>query len=205
MTSEVWEALQATASAEVLRRTTIIGQSIGIPPFPLGNAVMNIWKDWSGQRAVWYFTTDGRILLTTIDHETSLNMAVHGDYTRQRQLYDGVPDDLLVYVRNGPDTPDHYNLVQSRTQETIYIAGGVFWYDGRHWHIADGLAEHCRREGLDLFAESGFDYCLDFYRFGRDFTPEALVDDRVLCGEFTNPEEHQEALAEFRELFAAYT
>lgn len=67
--------------------------------------------------------------------------------------------------------------------------------------MSDGLAEYCRREDLDLFGESGFDYCLDAYRFGQDFTPESVAAVREDDGRYEDDEEKEADLAGLREVF----
>ena len=57
--------------------------------------------------------------------------------------------------------------------EGAFFKGGVFWFDGERWHAAEGFLEHCEREGLDPMVESGFEYCLQAYRFGHDLTAPA--------------------------------
>ncbi|MCF2437174.1 hypothetical protein LV779_36360 [Streptomyces thinghirensis] len=66
------------------------------------------------------------------------------------------------------------------------------------------MAEYCRRENADLFGESGFDYCLDAYRFGQDFTPQTIVAIRDEDGQYEDEKEKERDLTGVREVFARY-
>ncbi|TQM81366.1 hypothetical protein FHX81_3731 [Saccharothrix saharensis] len=171
--SETWEALRTTPLVEVRRRAAIVGETADVAPMTVDGAQRFGWNDRGGQSAVWYFTPEGRALLLTFDHETDLNLYAEGDYALQESLYRGVPEDLVRLVRNRPENYESLNLADEATGSTIHYAGGVFWFDGERWHAAEGFLEHCEREGLDPMVESGFEYCLEAYRFGRDLTAPA--------------------------------
>ncbi|MFI6641141.1 hypothetical protein [Streptomyces sp. NPDC050504] len=173
MSDTTWDALTATPLPEVLRRAVAVDGLVGIEPVAVPGARRLAWNDGGGQSAVWYFAQDGRVLLLTFDHESSLNLYAEDDYALQESFYKGVPEPLVELVRDRPENYESLNLTDPATGRTIHYAGGVFWFDGADWHVAEGLADHCRREDVDLFNESGFDYCLGVYRFGQDFTPEA--------------------------------
>ncbi|WP_406096815.1 hypothetical protein [Streptomyces sp. NBC_01013] len=172
MSNATWDALTATPLPEVRRRAAVMDELAEVAPVEVSGARRLAWNDRGGQSAVWYFTEDGRVLLLTFDHESDLNLYAEEDFALQESFYDGVPESLVALVRDRPENYESLNLTDSATGRTIHYAGGVFWYDGTRWHVSDGLAEHCRREGADLFVESGFDYCLRAYRFGQDFAPE---------------------------------
>ncbi|WP_405387838.1 hypothetical protein OG596_07650 [Streptomyces sp. NBC_01102] len=175
MSNAMWDALAATPLPEVRRRAAVLEELAEVEPVRVAGAQRLAWNDCGGQSAVWYFAEDGRVLLLTFDHESDLNLYAEQDFALQESLYEGVPESLVALVRDRPENYESLNLTDPETGRTIHYAGGVFWYDGTRWHISDGLAEYCRREDADLFGESGFDYCLGFYHFGQDFTPETVV------------------------------
>ena len=175
MSNAIWDALAATPLPEVQRRAAIMDELVDVAPVTVTGARRLAWNDGGGQSAVWYFSEDGRVLLLTFDHESDLNLYAEEDFALQESFYKGVPESLVALVRDRPENYESLNLTDPATGRTIHYAGGVFWHDGTSWHVADGLAEYCRREDADLFGESGFDYCLDVYGFGQDFTPEAVV------------------------------
>ncbi|NEC15457.1 hypothetical protein G3I34_24935 [Streptomyces sp. SID8014] len=168
-----WQALQATPLDEVRRRAALVAAEVDVEPTTVDGAERLAWNDGGGQSAVWYFTTDGRALLLTFDHEGSLNLYAEDDYALQASLYEGVPDDLVALVRDRPENYESLNLTDPESGATIHYAGGVFWFDGESgrggWHIADGLAAYCEREKIELNGEAGFSYCLAPYHFGEEF------------------------------------
>ncbi|UUV34910.1 hypothetical protein NQK81_16125 [Amycolatopsis roodepoortensis] len=202
MSEEIWAALGATSLDEVRRRAAVIDAVTEIEPVEVDGAVRYAWNDGGGQSAVWYFTPDGRALLLTFDHESALNLYAEGTYEEQEALYGGVPEDLVALVRDRPENYESLNIVDAGTGQTILYAGGVFWFDGTKWAQAEGFLDHCRREGLDPLSESGFTYCLGDYRFGEEFTPELIVEDRATDGWYEDDAEREKALAEVREIFA---
>ncbi|MFD1833253.1 hypothetical protein ACFSJS_26970 [Streptomyces desertarenae] len=204
MRNATWDALAATPLPEVRRRAAIVDELAGVEPVAVTGARRPAWNDRGGQSAVWYFAEDGRVLLLTFDHESELNLYAEGDFALQESLYEGVPASLVALVRDRPENYESLNLADSATGRTIHCAGGVFWCDGARWHVSDGLAEYCRREDVDLFGESGFDYCLDAYRFGRDFTPEAIVAFRGEDGRYEDEEEKEADLSAVREVVARH-
>ncbi|MET9778537.1 hypothetical protein ABZ023_30535 [Streptomyces sp. NPDC006367] len=204
MSNAMWDALTATPLPEVRRRAAVVDELTGVEPVTVPGAHRLAWNDGGGQSAVWYFAEDGRALLLTFDHESELNLYAEDDFALQESFYGGVPESLVALVRDRPENYESLNLTDPATGRTIHYAGGVFWYDGTRWHVADGLAEHCRREDVDLFGESGFDYCLDVYRFGRDFTPEAIVASRDEDGEYEDEKEREADLSAIREILSRH-
>ncbi|MFF2773818.1 hypothetical protein ACFVU3_02835 [Streptomyces sp. NPDC058052] len=204
MSNAVWEALAATPLQEVLRRAVVVDDLAEVAPVTVPGARRLAWNDGGGQSAVWYFAEDGRALLLTFDHESELNLYAEEEFALQESFYEGVPAPLVDLVRDRPENYESLNLTDPESGRTIHYAGGAFWYDGTRWHVADGLADHCGREGLDLFGESGFDYCLDVYRLGRDFTPEAVVADRDEDGCYEDEKEKEADLPVVREVFARH-
>ncbi|MFF4172857.1 hypothetical protein [Streptomyces sp. NPDC001744] len=204
MNNAMWDALAATPLPEVRRRAAVVDELTGVEPVTVPGACRPAWNDGGGQSAVWYFAGDGRVLLLTFDHESELNLYAEGDFALQESFYEGVPESLVALVRDRPENYESLNLTDPATGRTIHYAGGVFWYDGARWHVSDGLAEHCRREDVDLFGESGFDYCLDAYRFGRDLTPETVVAARDEDGLYEDEKEREADLAHVREVFARH-
>lgn len=205
MSEEIWAALGATPLAEVRRRAVLFDAITEVTPIAVDGAERFAWNDGAGQAAVWYFTPDEHALLLTFDHETALNLHVGDEnYSAQEALYGGVPEHLVALVRNRPGNYETRNLVDSETGATIHHAGGVFWFDGKRWAQAEGLLEHCRREGLDPLNESGFAVCLGPYRFGEELTPESIVEDRAAEGWYEFDGEQEEALAEIREIFSRH-
>ncbi|MFJ2590087.1 hypothetical protein [Streptomyces sp. NPDC087538] len=204
MSNAMWDALAATPLPEARRRAAIMDDLAGVEPVTVTGARRLAWNDGGGQSAVWYFAEDGRVLLLTFDHESALNLYAEEDFALQESFYEGVPEPLVALVRDRPENYESLNLTDSATGRTIHYAGGVFWYDGTRWHVSDGLAEYCRREDADLFGESGFDYCLDVYRFGQDFTPETVVAIRDEDGSYEDEKEKEADLPDVREVFTRH-
>ncbi|MEW5538999.1 hypothetical protein AB1339_15255 [Streptomyces cyaneofuscatus] len=204
MSNAIWEALAATPLPEVRRRAAVMDELAEVGPVTVTGAHRLAWNDGGGQSAVWYFAQDGRALLLTFDHEATLNLYAEEDFDLQEFFYQGVPESLVALVRDRPENYESLNLTDSATGRTLHYAGGVFWYDGTRWHVSDGLADHCRREEVDLFGESGFDYCLGAYRFGQDFTPESVVAAGDEEGCYKDGEGKAADLAAVREIFARH-
>ncbi|WP_414940064.1 hypothetical protein [Amycolatopsis sp. cmx-11-51] len=202
MSDKIWAALEATPLEEVRRRAAVVDAITEITPVAVDGAERFAWNDGGGQSAVWYFTPDKRALLLTFDHESALNLYAEEDYSVQEALYGGVPGDLVGLVRDRPENYESLNIVDVETGATILYAGGVFWFDGERWWQAEGFLDHCRREGLDPLSESGFTYCLGAYRFGEEFTPEAIVEDRAADGHYEDDAERQAELTEFQKIFS---
>ncbi|MFF9798808.1 hypothetical protein ACF1G3_15410 [Streptomyces rochei] len=192
------------ALPEIRRRAAVLDDLAEVDPVTVPGAHRLAWNDGGGQSAVWYFTEDGRALLLTFDHESVLNLYAEDDFALQESFFEGVPESLVTLVRDRPENYESLNLTDATTGRTIHYAGGVFWYDGTRWQVSDGLAEYCRREGVDLFGESGFDYCLDAYRLGQDFTPESIVADRDEDGRYEDEKDREADLAGLREVFGRH-
>ncbi|MBL3666412.1 hypothetical protein JL475_10490 [Streptomyces sp. M2CJ-2] len=205
MSNAIWDALATTPLPEVRRRAAIVDDLAEVDPVTVPGARRLAWNDGGGQSAVWYFAEDGRVLLLTFDHESELNLYAEEDFALQESFYEGVPESLVALVRDRPENYESLNLTDSATGRTIHYAGGVFWYDGTRWHVSDGLAEYCRREDADLFGESGFDYCLDVYRFGEDFTPETVVALQDENGRYEDEKEKEADLHGVRDVFTRHS
>ncbi|MCX4844781.1 hypothetical protein [Streptomyces sp. NBC_00893] len=204
MSNAMWDALAATPLPEVRRRAAIVDDLAEVEPVTVTGARRLAWNDRGGQSAVWYFAEDGHVLLLTFDHESDLNLYAEEDFALQESFYGGVPESLVALVRDRPENYESLNLTDSATGRTIHHAGGVFWYDGTRWHVSDGLGEYCRREDADLFGESGFDYCLDAYRFGQAFTPETVVEIRDEDGRYEDEKEKEADLPGVHEVFTRH-
>ncbi|MBQ0910895.1 hypothetical protein [Streptomyces sp. RM99] len=204
MSNAIWDALTVTPLPEIRRRAAVLDDLAQVDPVTVPGAHRLAWNDGGGQSAVWYFTEDGRVLLLTFDHESVLNLYAEDDFALQESFFEGVPESLVTLVRDRPENYESLNLTDATTGRTIHYAGGVFWYDGTRWQVSDGLAEYCRREDVDLFGESGFDYCLDAYRLGQDFTPESIVADRDEDGGYEDEKEREADLAGLREVFGRH-
>ncbi|MET9983690.1 hypothetical protein [Streptomyces rochei] len=204
MSNAIWDALTVTPLPEIRRRAAVLDDLAQVDPVTVPGAHRLAWNDGGGQSAVWYFTEDGRVLLLTFDHESVLNLYAEDDFALQESFFEGVPESLVTLVRDRPENYESLNLTDATTGRTIHYAGGVFWYDGTRWQVSDGLAEYCRREGVDLFGESGFDYCLDAYRLGQDFTPESIVAGRDEDGRYEDEKEREADLAGLREVFGRH-
>ncbi|MFD0548175.1 hypothetical protein ACFQ0X_02615 [Streptomyces rectiviolaceus] len=204
MSDETWDALKATPIVEIRRRAAIINTIADVSPVTVQGAQRFAWNDSGGQSAVWYFVPDGRAMLLTFDHESELNLYAEGTYAEQESLYGGVPADLVQLVRDRPENYESLNLTDSGTGGTIHYAGGVFWFDGEQWRAAEGFLDHCDQEGLDPMTESGFDYCLDDYLLGQEFTAEAFIAYRDADDWYDTAAEKDEALASVAEIFARH-
>ena len=204
MTNPMWSHLIATPLPEIRRRAVIIDALTDITPVTVPGARRWAWNDGGGQSAVWYFADDGRVLLLTFEHELSLNLYAEGDFSLQESLYGGVPESLMALVRDRPENYESLNLTDRVTGRTIHYAGGIFWCDGSTWRIADGLVTYCRDRGLDLFTESGFEYCLSDYLFGSDLTAETLVAARDADGQYVDDADKARDLDRTRAVFDRY-
>ncbi|MFI8875322.1 hypothetical protein [Streptomyces sp. NPDC055243] len=204
MNDETWDALKAAPIAEIRRRAAILHTIVDVSPVTVEGAERFAWNDSGGQSAVWYFTPDGRAMLLTFDHETDLNLYAEGTFAEQESLYRGVPADLVQLVRNRPENYESLNLTEHGTDETIHYAGGVFWFDGTQWRAAEGFLDHCDQADLDPMSESGFDYCLEDYLLGQEFTAESFIAYRDAEGWYDDPAEKDAALGTVREVFARH-
>ncbi|NYI07807.1 hypothetical protein [Allostreptomyces psammosilenae] len=100
-----------------------------------------------------------------------------------------------------PANYESLNFADAETGRTIHTAGGVFWLDGGRWWVGEGFLDYCDQEGVDPLVESGFGYCLSPYRFGQEFTPEAVV--RAGLARWWGDDE-EAALAAVREVFSRH-
>lgn len=204
----IWEELQRTPIDDVRRRASIVDTWNGIEPVDVPGGVRYAWNDGGGQASGWFFADDGRVLLLTYEHESTLNF-YDDDYAGQRALFDGVPAELVAMVANRPENYEFLN-VDSGNGETLPHASGVFWFDGAAWHIAQGLVDYCVAHDITPYAdgrftfEIGFEYAVGDCRFGAEFTPETLIAEQVANGYYEEPGEHEEALGRLRALFAEY-
>ena len=175
--------LDALPLAELRRRAAIVSALSGGPAsfstksvsYRVDDATRFAWNDSGGQSIAWYFTDDGRALLIAFEHEGELNVpGPTGDFALQQTYYRGVPDDLLRYAGDRTKAYENLTLTDPETGATLLTATGVCWYDGTHWHVAEGLLEYCASEDIDLAFEAGLD--LSPYVLDRDFTPESYLD-----------------------------
>ena len=199
-----WNALQQTPLSDLKRRAKIVDTLEGIETVELAGAERFASDCGDGDALAWYFTDDGKVLLVTYMHESELNVydfheEEGKDYAVQRSYFRGVPDDLVALVENQDETNEMFNI-EDPAGRTIQVATGVYWSDGNTWHIAEGLLEHCRNEGLDVFDEAGF-YMVYMYVLGRPFTPEEYH--AATFNEFLSAEENQERLERLRTVFAS--
>ena len=175
--------LDAMPLAELRRRAAIVTALAEGPasfstksdPYRVDGATRFSWNDSGGQSVRWYFTDDGRALLIGFEHEGELNVpGPTNDFALQREYYRGVPDDLMRYAGDRTKAYENLSVTDPETGATLLTATGVCWYDGAHWHIAEGLLEYCVNEDIDLDYEGGLD--LSPYVLDRDFTPETYLE-----------------------------
>ncbi|TWS25835.1 hypothetical protein FK268_00750 [Tsukamurella sputi] len=203
-----WEELQRTSITEVRRRAAIVDTWNDIEPVEVPGGKRFAWNDGGGQAAGWFFAADGRVLLLTYEHESTLNF-YDGDFAEQRAVFGGVPEDLVAMVANQPENYEFLN-VSDNEGASLPHASGVFWFDGAQWHVAPGLIEYCTTHDIPLFTSDGFafdvgfDYALAAYRFGQEFTPESLIAEQVANGYYQEPGEKETALGLLRTVFAEY-
>jgi hypothetical protein len=205
--------LDAMPLAELRRRAAIVTALSGGPAsfsqrsvsYRVGGATRFAWNDSGGQSVRWYFTDDGRALLLAFEHEGELNVpGPVDDFALQRTYYRGVPDDLMRYAGDRTAAYENLTLADPETGATLLTATGVCWYDGAHWHVADGLVQYCADEGIDLDFESGLD--MSPYVLDRDFTPESYLDHYYYRddGNSLPAAERAAALDTIRPVFARY-
>lgn len=175
--------LDATPLGELRRRAAIVSALSDGPAsfsqpsvsYRVDGATRFAWNDSGGQSVQWYFTDDGRALMIAFEHEGELNTFGPADgFALLRTYYRGVPDDLMRYAADRTRAYENLSLTDPETGAELLLATGVCWYDGAHWHVAEGLLEHCADEGIDLDFEAGLD--MSPYVLGRDFTPESYLE-----------------------------
>lgn len=175
--------LDATPLGELRRRAAIVGALSAGPAsfsqesvsYRVDGATRFAWNDSGGQSVKWYFTDGGRALLLAFEHEGELNYpGPPGEFAHQLSYYRGVPDDLMRYAGDRTKAYENMTVADPDTGAELLTATGVCWYDGAHWHVADGLTAYCGENGIDLDLEAGLD--MSPYVLDRDFTPETYLD-----------------------------
>ncbi|MUM16012.1 hypothetical protein FZI91_12370 [Mycobacterium sp. CBMA271] len=204
-----WEDLQRTPIEEVRRRASIIDQWNDIESVDVPGGTRYAWNDGGGQSSGWFFADDGKVLLLTYEHESTLNF-YDSDYAGQSEIFQGLPDELVALVANQPENYEFLNLTETATGNTLPHASGVFWFDGTIWHIAAGLIAYCEKNGINLLTgtgfshDVGFDYAVGDCLFGKVFTPEAVIAEQVANGWYEEDGEKEDALTRLRAVFDAY-
>lgn len=142
----------------------------------LAGATRYAWNDSGGTSLLVYVTDDGRALIVTFEAESALNIGFGDeDHPYLSAMLRGVPSDLRQLTEEaGQDAGDHYPdlvLTDTVTGRRLIAATGVFWHDGRRWHVADGVLAVCAEEGIDPVVECGA--LPSVYLLGQEFTPDA--------------------------------
>ncbi|WP_155828522.1 hypothetical protein [Gordonia hirsuta] len=186
-----WLGLTRLPAGELRRRAAIVEEIAAdeglLTPVPVPGAEHFGWADGSGQETHWFFHPDGKILLTTFDHECALNVYPDYDYEQQRSLLDGVPEPLCAPLLDLPgDGP--LLTIAAADGRTVLTVGGVFFLDPAsadrpgEWQVAQGVLDFCAARGLDVFLEAGFAWCVSDYHLDGDCTVEAMLAERRLRG-----------------------
>lgn len=149
------------------------------------------WDDGGGQSLTFVFTKD-KTLLLAYDHETSTNF-YDDDYVSQLRLYEGVPEELLLFVKNVDE--NYWNLnIAGPDSKTISSASAVAWFDTAGWHYAAAFDE------LRGDEDGGLNYCLSPLLVTKEsVTVDDFIDELVDTGWDTEPE----ILATAREILVA--
>ncbi|MDT9592257.1 hypothetical protein RDV89_04220 [Nocardioides zeae] len=163
------EVVEGETFEEVRRRARVVGERTGVPSVVLDGVERHGWRGGDGRATAWYFTADGRALLTWFDPCSELaDVPARGRDGVEPEAYygamfDGVPDDLRAAVT---DRPGDLLPNTQGSGTPVHLVTGVFWFDGLHWRMADGwLRENARRDDPDPGAVE----CLEVYALGKPF------------------------------------
>ncbi|AVM01087.1 hypothetical protein C6V83_13320 [Gordonia iterans] len=177
-----WHAMASLSYDELRRRAAVVEQlavdhgCLCVAPHTVHGFEHFSWANGGGESTNWFFHPDGRILLTVFDHEEDLNVYGHDDYDLQLGFFDGVPVDLRAAVLGLPENGVFLNIESADRTRSVLTVSGVFWFDGRQWHVARGLTEYCAANEIELWSASGYVYCTGEYFFGTDLTVDTLIE-----------------------------
>lgn len=176
-------ALNSTPLAELEWRAAIVTELSGTEgsfasatrSYRVGNATRYADNDSGGSSTVLYVTDDGRALLITFNCDSDLNPGfADWNFATLREYYRGVPDDLMHLASDRTAAYENHGPTDPGTGAFLIVATGVCWFDGREWHLADGLVDFCEAEGLNLAYESGL--TVGTYALDEEFTPETYFE-----------------------------
>ncbi|HIV56687.1 MAG TPA: hypothetical protein H9902_01905 [Candidatus Stackebrandtia faecavium] len=170
-------ALRRTHPQELRRRlgilTAIDGNEVhvadGVTHYRYGNGAGDTVNAW--------FTSAGRGLLITFDHESDLN--AYNDPETNAAYYDGVPDDLVALAR---DVPDSMTTLSADHPDggTLVAATGVFHFSAPVTMSA-GLVARLQETSLDIH-ETGLSFLVDSFLQIDDFNPDTVADTTAWWG-----------------------
>ncbi|NMM83024.1 hypothetical protein B2J88_01345 [Rhodococcus sp. SRB_17] len=170
-----WSLLDRLPVKALRRRAHVLKALSGAESLSIDGCALVRGESGGGDNASWLFAADGRILLLVFDHESPLNLYSDYEVAAQVAMYDGIPDELVAYVRGLLDEDPF--LMVGNDAEAVPAASGVFWFDGLAWRPADGLETLVAERGLDLVYDSGVAHCTSWYLLDQEFTPESLIAD----------------------------
>ncbi|MBM7058760.1 DUF6357 family protein [Streptomyces durocortorensis] len=162
--------LRATHPRELRRRLDVLTRVDGHEPTTTDGVTHLGFGNGSGDTVNAWLTADGSALVVTFDRTSRLHSPgdAEADTDAQAALYEGVPEDLLVLVRNASaaDTTLH---VPHPDGGTLVAATGVFHLSGP-CAMADGLVTRLQEARLEI-EDTGVGRLLEGFLTLRDFTP----------------------------------
>ncbi|UVS80491.1 DUF6357 family protein [Actinokineospora sp. UTMC 2448] len=161
--------LRRTHPRELRRRLDILTRVDGREPTTTAGVTHFGFGNGGGDTVNAWFTADGRGLVVTFDHTSTLNS--YEDPRAQAALYDGVPADLLALAGNAPET---VLTVPHPDGGTLVAATGVFTFSGP-CAMAEGLVSRLQEARLGVKA-TGVGWLLEDFLAMEDFTPEAVAE-----------------------------
>lgn len=175
--AEVQKFLYGRTMTELRERAVVVADVVGLVPTQEGPWSRYAWENGGGDAAVWFFHEDERALLLTVDHESDLNLYSDGDGDGQRDLFRGLPDDMLELVVGREDEAPLLTMPYKDTRVTF--ATGVFWFDGTEWRIAEGLSERIDADESLRLRDTGIRFCLSPYNLRTDYEPGTFTYERI--------------------------
>lgn len=162
--------LRRTHPQELRRRLSILaaidGNEVrtadGVTHYGFGNGAGDTVNAW--------FTSAGRGLLITFDHESELNAYENPDANAAH--YAGVPDDLAALARNVPDS-ETMLAADHPDGGTLAAATGVFHFSAPVT-MAEGLVTRLQDNSADVEA-TGLPFLVESFLQIDDFNPDTLA------------------------------
>ncbi|MET7639821.1 hypothetical protein [Streptomyces sp. NPDC005438] len=205
-------ALNDTPLPELRRRAAVVTDLAAViplyvsasPSYRLGNATRYACNDSGGSSNTLYVTDDGRALLLGLSRDSELHVGRENngrDFANLRDLYRGVPEDLMRYAGDRTDAYENLTVTDRETGASLLLVSGACWFDGEQWHFARGLLDLCAAEGLNPAFEAGL--VPDEYLLGHEFTLENFFEEYIGPGVLSD-EEWAESVALARPVFERY-
>lgn len=160
--------LRRTHPRELRRRLEILTRIDGREPTTIDGVTRYGFGNGGDTVNAW-FTADGSGLVATFDHTSPLDFS--DDARAQAALYDGVPADLHVLVRDVPEVGTIRN-VPHPDGGTVVAATGIFTLSGP-CAMTDGLVSRLREERLAI-EDTGVGRLLETFLALEELTPATV-------------------------------